>query len=44
MMTYLVKHKNLEGKAFQYLQQKFLQISKSQIKKGIFVGPQIKDL
>ena len=37
-----------DGKGFQYLQQKYQSInqsiSESKIKKGIFLGPQIKDL
>ena len=32
------------GNIFQYVQQKFPQISESKIEEGIFVGPKIKDL
>jgi hypothetical protein len=37
-----------DGKGFQYSQQKYQSInqsiSKSKIRKGVFLGPQIKDL
>lgn len=33
-----------DGKGFQYIPQKYQSISESKIKKGIFLGPQIKDL
>jgi hypothetical protein len=44
IMKNSVKAVDHDGKAFKYLLQKFLQISESKIKEGIYVGYQIKDL
>ena len=44
MMKNFVKAVDHDGKAFRYLQQKFLHFSESKVKEGIFGGPQVKDI
>jgi hypothetical protein len=44
VMKNFVKAMEHVGKAFQYLQLKFPQISESKIKEAIFVGPRIRNL
>jgi len=39
-----VKAMNKEGTAFTYLREKFPRLSKTKLKEGIFIGPQIRDL
>lgn len=35
---------NQEGEAFRYLKRKFLHLSDTKIKEGLFVGQQIREL
>ena len=44
LMKNFVKALNKEGKAFEYLRQKFPQISDAKLHAGIFDGPQIRSL
>jgi len=39
-----VKAMNQEEAAFTYLREKFRRLSEAKLKKGIFIGPQIRDL
>ena len=43
-MKQFVKALDKESAAFEYLTQKFPQLSEAKIKEGIFVGPQIRQL
>jgi hypothetical protein len=44
LMKQFVKALNTTGRAFQYLVEKFPQVSDAKLKGGIFIGPQIRDL
>ena len=44
LMKTFVKNLDRNGAAFQYLAEKFPEISEAKLKKGIFIGPQIRQL
>jgi len=44
LMKQFIKALSAEDKCFQYLRKKFPSLSKDKIKKGVFVGPDIKKL
>ena len=44
LMKNFVKCMNKEGQVFRYLRNKFAKISDTKVKKGIFVGAQIRQL
>jgi len=44
LMKTFVKNLDRNGAAFQYLAEKFPEISETKMKEGIFIGPQIRQL
>ena len=43
LMKQLVKDLNKENACFKYIQEKFPDVSAEKVKKGVFVGPQIRN-
>jgi hypothetical protein len=44
LMKIFVKALGTDGQAFTYLRNKFPKLSEAEVKQGIFIGPQIRDI